>query len=460
MEYLTYPFHNPSLAIPPSGPSKRDASAINDSNDKGQESLAATYDPLIRKNTTNSTDSSYSSLALADPTSPALTGGNDDSSVCFEDNEDDESRTIDSRSISNLSTTSSQLFVQKHNAAFEKLRTAVGAGLQSSGSAGMGGIPDEWKGYQPPSLNKGHWRTFGPTEAVLIVADGPRGPHHGEPAATGSYRHVKRRLDNAKTASLWKGTIWLTETQLIFVLLKDAAPERVDPAEMDASSHTESWVSSLRKMLGHGHRRDSEDGTGEGVGTSTDPETGYPITAFQIPLDSLLQVKLKKPHKHRGRSSSAKRNSAASSTTGGLWSPPGSTPISPALSRIQSRNARSLTRHESHRSLQHQHREASSPGAATPAAIADAHRGRTSTFGYFGDAAHLPTTPPTHLETEQQQPLDFGALINRKEDPLIVIVYSETAKNAARVQFRFESGLYADEANDLVEKLKEYVRKK
>lgn len=178
---------------------------------------------------------------------------------------------------------------------------------------------------------------------------------------------------------------------------------------------------------------------------------GWPYTAFQIPLESILQVKLKKPQKHHARSRSAKRNSAASSSTGGgFLSPPGSTTISPALSRIQSRNtprSRSVNRNESHLNPvpRHQGRDASpAPGAA------DARRGRSPAV--HRDESQLP--PPT------EQPLDFGALINRKEDPYVVVVYSEMSNNAAKVEFRFESGLYVDEAKDLVARLREYPHAK
>ena len=51
-------------------------------------------------------------------------------------------------------------------------------------------------------------------------------------------------------------------------------PERIDPSEIEASSssHTENWVSSIRRMLGHGHRRNSED-------NNVTNDDSFPITA-------------------------------------------------------------------------------------------------------------------------------------------------------------------------------------
>lgn len=65
-------------------------------------------------------------------------------------------------------------------------------------------IPEEWKDFHPPSLAAGHWMSFGPTEAVLTVADRPQ--------TASSYGHgiAKKELEHGKS-SLWKGTIWLTE---------------------------------------------------------------------------------------------------------------------------------------------------------------------------------------------------------------------------------------------------------
>lgn len=137
----------------------------------------------------------------------------------------------------------------------------------------------------------------------------------------------------------------------------------------------------------------------------------------------------------------------ASSSTGGFLSPPGSTPISPALSRIQTRNTRSPSRQGQGQLSRSQSRHRNgSPGDT----LVPANEKEDKHHHYH----------QRQLPSEQSATIDFGALINRQEDPYTVILYSENQKNAAKVEFRFMSGLYVDEAKDLVERLKAFTQKK
>lgn len=94
-------------------------------------------------------------------------------------------------------------------------------------------IPEEWKDFHPPSLAAGHWMSFGPTEAVLTVADRPQ--------TASSYGNAKKELEHGKS-SLWKGTIWLTEVSIsIHALLRaltssDAWPQCPCADQLDIHS--------------------------------------------------------------------------------------------------------------------------------------------------------------------------------------------------------------------------------
>lgn len=145
---------------------------------------------------------------------------------------------------------------------------------------------------------------------------------------------------------------------------------------------------------------------------------GRPITGFEVPLSSLKKVSYKKPSKH-----AAKRDSVASSSQGAL-SPMRSRTISPALSRVQSRNARS----SSHA------REALSPEGAP--------------------------TPNLNNDVQAEQAVDFGQLVNRRDDPVIVRVYSEDDIRSVKVDLRFLSSLYQEKAKDLAFRLKEHLKRK
>lgn len=112
--------------------------------------------------------------------------------------DDDASGHSAQRSISTLSSVSSIQLREHHIAAFSKLRTAAASGSKDA-------IPEEWKSYEPPSLVKGDWRSFGPTEAALTVIERNCGTEK---------HHVKH--DRRKPSSLWRGTIWLTEVRKVF----------------------------------------------------------------------------------------------------------------------------------------------------------------------------------------------------------------------------------------------------
>lgn len=143
-----------------------------------------------------------------------------------------------------------------------------------------------------------------------------------------------------------------------------------------------------------------------------------------MPLSKLKKVSLKKPSKH-----GSKRNSIASSSQG-FRSPPGSNTISPALSRIQTRN----------------NKDARSPSS------------RPGHLGENATATPRSSSPAPPLVTETQ-PFDFGELINRKEDPMIVRIISEDQQKVAKVDLRFMSVLYQDEARALADRLRGSVRR-
>lgn len=148
-------------------------------------------------------------------TTPGTTNNTNDSSSTFNRNDDDEdnddSGTGQSvhRSISTLSSVSldSVQLRQNHYAAFSKVRT-VNTNIPQD-------ISEEWRKYDPPSLTRGDWRSFGPTEAVLTVAEQCGSGTEGEI----NMRHLKKELEKA-VSSLWKGTIWLTEVCLPLSLLR------------------------------------------------------------------------------------------------------------------------------------------------------------------------------------------------------------------------------------------------
>lgn len=78
------------------------------------------------------------------------------------------------------------------------------------------------------------------------------------------------------------------QTHLIFILAKDEVPEKVDPADLHDTSHTENWVTSIRRMLGHGHRGHSEDAAGVPAGDfppTIDPDT---VSLSYTPLSRRL----------------------------------------------------------------------------------------------------------------------------------------------------------------------------
>lgn len=96
------------------------------------------------------------------------------------------------------------------------------------------------------------------------------------------------------------------------------------------------------------------------------------------------------------------------------------------MSRIQSRNARS-----------------SSHGRAREAKIPADHQ-----------------IPAVNHDEQAEQPIDFGQLINRRDDPVIVRVYSEDDRRSVKVDIKFLSSLYEEEAKDLVLRLKEHLKRK
>lgn len=95
--------------------------------------------------------------------------------------------------------------------------------------------------------------------------------------------------------------------------------------------------------------------------------------------------------------------------------------ISPTLSRVQSRNPRSSSRT----------RQGKSPGGAR--------------------------TPPA-TEKQAEQAIDFGQLISRKDDPTIVRLYSEDAQRSVKVDIKFLSSLYEEEAKELTMRLKNHLK--
>lgn len=167
---------------------------------------------------------------------------------------------------------------------------------------------------------------------------------------------------------------------------------------------------------------------------------GLPITAFQIPLSSLKKVSLKKHHHHKEGNKQGGESVASSSA--GFFSPSRSTATSPALSRIQSRNPR-----------------ASSSAQAHPQGNA----------GQGGDGKPSEIYMPGGTQGDEQetgrgigegegQAVEFSQLVNRKDDPLILRLYSQNEKLAARVDLNFMSSLYEEEAKDVMSRLKVYIK--
>ena len=56
------------------------------------------------------------------------------------------------------------------------------------------------------------------------------------------------------------------------------------------------------------------------------------------------------------------------------------------------------------------------------------------------------------------QAVEFSQLVNRKDDPLILRLYSQNEKLAARVDLNFMSSLYEEEAKDVMSRLKVYIK--
>lgn len=117
---------------------------------------------------------------------------------------------------SNLSTTSSQL-IQFNNAAFNKLRTAF-IQPKGNGDGARDGVDYSERGCNvccriineadEPSMAKGHWRSFGPTEALLTSVSAASPDQH----TNFDYKKWTKRLHADRyPSSLWHGTIWLTD---------------------------------------------------------------------------------------------------------------------------------------------------------------------------------------------------------------------------------------------------------
>jgi len=328
MEPLTYPFYHPPAALTEATVAHTAEGHNND--EAPASSVASTALPL------------GSAPVSSDGHGGARPDNNDDNLDDVQLNEADEGTRI-----------------RRANDAFSKLRT--------SDFSNPDNIPASWRSFQPPSLKKGHWRSFGPLQVRVFSVDdnelmsdsttNKSAPQKSDDNETRKLdKQEKRRLDKATkklVSSACEGTLWITEDKLLFVLLDETTTLTIKAEEEQqhrakSGKSISSWIkgllksSSAKDSTGGANQKDSSlpDSSAE-HGPLPEFVEGHHITGFQLPLSSITKIYYRSPVIEKDAAGNAISRRSSLSTTLSRTSTRNSHKVvgSPTLSRSVSRKS-------------------------------------------------------------------------------------------------------------------------